>query len=86
MNKNFYNECANILGTTHNWIEPPKRRCRWNARANGNGRFEGFGIIRYYGPTYIHVALNHPQRISRVCKSEEQVYKLLQELITPQAT
>ena len=36
------------------------RRTRWNNRAPGSGRFIGYGIIRCYSPTNIHVILRNP--------------------------
>lgn len=48
-NEEFYTRCSELLGITHDYKTPPKRRNRWNARNLGNGRFPGFGLIRCYG-------------------------------------
>lgn len=52
----FYNECANILDIPHVYRQPIKlsgKKGRW-VRTPGNGRFPGFGIIRYYSSNLIH--------------------------------
>jgi hypothetical protein len=54
----FYWECARLLDVVHTyrpWIGRPPDR--WNNRHSGNGRFPGFGTIRMYGPSQIHVSL-----------------------------
>lgn len=79
MKKQFYDRCASILGVEHEWREPVARRTRWNNRVLGNGRMSGYGIIRYFGPTSIHVAFTNP-RVNRYFKSVDDVYQFLEEI------
>ena len=56
----FYEECASLLGTTHEGQPFPfYKRTRWNNRTAGRGRFPGRGIIRVFGDV-VHVSLNNP--------------------------
>lgn len=77
MKKEFYDKCASILGVEHEWREPVARRTRWNTRFLGNGRMEGYGIIRMFGPTSIHVAFHKP-RVNRYFTSVDAVYEFLE--------
>lgn len=78
MKKEFYEKCALILGIEHEWREPVFRRNRWNTRLLGNGRMKGYGVIRYFGPTSIHVAFTRP-RVNRYFNNVEDVYNFLKE-------
>lgn len=51
----FYEQCSDILELTHTHIEPVPRRNRWNNRTPGNGRYQGYGVIRYYNERNIHI-------------------------------
>ena len=76
----FYEKCAEILGTTYECKSfPYYRRTRWNNRSPGNGRFEGFGIIRKFGDHY-QVALTRPIAHHAVYRSEEEVFAFLRSL------
>ena len=82
MNEDFYNKCAELLGVDYNcqpfpWVN--YKRTRWNNRAPGSGRFEGFGIIRKFG-SQIQVALHHPVSHHGIYNSEEGVFELLKRL------
>lgn len=49
-------------GGRENWhkgIEHGVGRGRWH-RGAGAGRFPGYGVIRYYSPSNIHVMLHRP--------------------------
>lgn len=79
----FYRECARLLDavhTYHPWIGRPPNR--WNNRNPGNGRFPGFGTIRMYGPNYIHISLRQPVVVNKVCRSQNDVFRLLRRLKT----
>lgn len=70
----FYQRCAGLLGTEHDYHDPPKSELRlrydgtisntyknrWNNRDAGNGRFPGRGIVRVYGPSCVYVVLRDP--------------------------
>jgi len=81
----FYEACGGILGTIHNYKQPVSRITRWNNRSAGNGRYEGFGLIRFFGPNKIHIALNHPERVNKTCSSKDEVFTLLHEVMTAAA-
>lgn len=74
----FYQTVAEMLGTTHDYKPWTGRGPnRWNNRHPGNGRFPGFGTVRYFSPTCIHVCLHAPRSINRMCASAEAVYAIL---------
>lgn len=58
----FYDAVAAIFNETHDYVPPPSGalKKRWGPRTPGNGRFPGRGIVRFFSPTVIHVALRHP--------------------------
>ena len=70
--EDFYLRCAEITGVGHETIirSPYYRRTRWTNRAAGNGRFEGIGIIRYFGGP-VHIAINHPVHFSAAYDTPE---------------
>ena len=74
----FYEECSNILGLTHNHVEPVPRRNRWNNRNPGNGRYAGYGLIRYYNSGLIHVQFG--SKGSGIYNSEESVFDFLNKI------
>jgi hypothetical protein len=89
----FYLRIGEILGIGQEIIpikEPRKsmrtgisrstNATRWGPRAPGNGRFEGFGIIRVYGST-VHVSLRHPVAIHKVFQSREEVIEFLEKMM-----
>lgn len=57
----FYAAVAALLGTTHDFVQPPREgaKLRWGPRTPGNGRFPGHGLVRIFGDK-IHVALTTP--------------------------
>jgi len=76
----FYEKCAELLGATYECESFPYRyRTRWNNRSPGNGRFEGFGIIRKFGDNY-QVALTRPISHHAIYHSEEEVFAFLRSL------
>ena len=80
---NFYEQCAKIMGVDYSCNSfLGRRRNRWNNRHPGNGRFEGFGIIRKFG-SKIQVALRCPLTLHIICDSEEEVLNLLRNLYGP---
>lgn len=77
----FYAECDRILGQVH---EPPKvhkYRGRWGPREPGPGRYEGYGLIRWFSPALVHMALKHPRSISKTVSTDEAI-RILEELTT----
>ena len=79
MNKEFYDKCADIMGTTHDYRTPVPRRTRWNNRLLGNGRFPNRGVIRPFGDKCIHVMLTNP-RVCQTFDSPEQLFDFLKGL------
>lgn len=51
----FYNRCSEILDISHSYHQPVPKRTRWNNRFLGNGRFKGYGVIRYHSEVSIVV-------------------------------
>lgn len=74
--QDFYNNCAEILHIDHEYTVPFRKRDRWNARYLGNGRFPGFGLIRYHSQTHILVT---SRKGTRLFASVEEVYRFLAE-------
>jgi hypothetical protein len=73
----FYQTCAALLGASHDYKPWTHYKItRWNNRRPGNGRFPGFGTIRMFSPTCIHVSLRQPA-ITKVCRSMDEVYDLI---------
>jgi hypothetical protein len=67
----FYNQVAEILGIDSNYKPfPYSKKTRWNNRSPGNGRFNGYGIVRWFSSSQIHVQLYNP-KISGLFASEE---------------
>jgi hypothetical protein len=83
----FYREVARVLGCDNHVYRPfpyPKRT-RWNNRAPGNGRYIGYGIVRRYSKTKIHVMLKQPYLIG-VYDSDEQALFAISVAISNLAT
>jgi hypothetical protein len=82
----FYQDVAELLGVENNYeynryTVGGTYRTRWNNRKPGNGRFEGYGLIRFFGPECIHVALNKPVHINQVFTSTEEVLSVLKKAL-----
>lgn len=83
MNKNFYEQCAELLGTTHDGEPfPYYKRTRWNNRKAGQGRYPSYGLIRKFGDV-IHVCLHHPVSHNKVYNTEDEVLDFLRSLHIP---
>lgn len=72
----FYNRCAEILAIRHEFVVPVRRRNRWNTRRLGNGRFEGFGLIRCHGACVVVTTKSG----TRVYKTYQDVYDVLESI------
>lgn len=82
----FYQDVSDLLGIESNYRYDVysvggKYRTRWNNRKPGNGRFEGYGIIRFFGPTVIHVAITKPVLFSGIFESKEEVLRVLKKTL-----
>jgi len=82
----FYQDVSDLLGIESNYEYNPYTRggtyrTRWNNRAPGNGRFEGYGLIRFFGPNVIHVALNNPVHMNRIFESKADVLAALKKAL-----
>ncbi len=71
----FYQDVADLLNVDNHYEVNINKgwRTRWNNRKPGNGRFEGYGLVRFYGPGMIHVILHCPVSINKVFNSPEEV-------------
>jgi hypothetical protein len=54
----FYDEVGAILGVGDIYVENLPYRRRWGQRKPGNGRYEGYGIVRYFGTNLVHIAFH----------------------------
>ena len=82
----FYRDVSDLLGIESNYEYNPNTlggayRTRWNNRKPGNGRFEGYGIIRFFGASCIHVAINKPVHITGTFESKEEVLRVLKKAL-----
>ena len=76
--QDFYNRCAEILNVAHEYHEPVRRRNRWNTRFLGNGRFPGYGVIRMYNASCIHIIFSKPT-VSKIFECDTDVFAFLEE-------
>lgn len=82
----FYQDVSDLLGIQSNYEYNPHTvggtyRTRWNNRAAGNGRFEGYGLIRFFGPNVIHVSISKPVSINKTFDSKADVLAALKKAI-----
>ena len=87
----FYQDVADLLRVESSYAYDAltvggSYRTRWNNRRPGNGRFEGFGLVRYFGPNLIHVAITNPVKVTRTFDGTEEFFCWLKNTIdtTPQ--
>lgn len=75
----FYQRCAELLGVPNTYRPRPyKRVTRWNNRDAGNGRFEGFGLIRMFAGSNVHIALVHPIKVNKWFSKPEDAIAFLE--------
>lgn len=84
--ESFYQDVSDLLGIENNYRYDVnsvggKYRTRWNNRKPGNGRFEGYGIIRFFAPDMIHVSINNPVHISQTFESKAEVLAALKKAL-----
>jgi hypothetical protein len=84
--ESFYQDVSDLLGIENTYEYNPytvggKYRTRWNNRAPGNGRFEGYGLIRFFGASCIHVAINKPIHMNGTFDSKEAVLTALKKAL-----
>lgn len=82
----FYRDVSDLLGIPNNYRYDVysvggKYRTRWNNRKPGNGRFEGYGVIRFFSPTIIHVAITRPVLLTGIYNSKEEVLAVLKKTL-----
>lgn len=79
----FYQDVADMLGVEHDYEFNINKgwRTRWNNRKPGNGRFEGYGLVRYFGPTMIHVVINKPIYFNKTFSSTEEALLALKKAL-----
>lgn len=78
----FYKKCAELLGVPDTYRRYPySKRTRWNNRAPGNGRFEGYGMIRLFG-SKVHMALRSPIAANRWFNTTDEALAFLGNLPT----
>ena len=76
MSFEFYKKCSDILDVDHQYDLPKRKITRWNNRNPGNGRFENYGIIRYFSSNFIHVSFSN---INTTFTNEQDVYDFLRD-------
>jgi len=76
LSKEFYSKCGDILGIAHEYKVPYRKKTRWNARVNGNGRFIGFGLVRKYNDSCYHIV---SRKGTKEFASEQDVFDYLKE-------
>lgn len=80
----FYQKCAELLGVPDTYSPRIYTRItRWNNRMAGNGRFEGFGLIRLISGSHVHIALRHPIAASKWFKNPEEALEWLETNVKP---
>ena len=62
----------------HEYRVPYKKKTRWNARTNSNGRFPGFGVVQSFGGMF-RVMSRHG---TKAFDTEQEVFDYLKELTT----
>ncbi len=77
----FYKECDQLFKQSHPPPTTSKYRRRWGPRSPGSGRFEGYGIVRWFSPTTVHIAIRVPVPI-RVTVTAAEALKLIAAIIT----
>lgn len=69
----FYAECDRLFGQQH---APPRttpwrgRTGRWGPREPGAGRFEGYGIVRWFNFNTVQIALRYPVSMHMISTPE----------------
>jgi len=53
--REFYAAVAAKLGVEDTYVELLPYRRRWGQRKLGNGRYEGYGLVRWYSENFITV-------------------------------
>lgn len=83
--REFYAECDRLFGQEH---APPRtipwrgRTGRWGPREPGPGRFEGYGIVRWFNARTVHMSLRHPVGMHMITTPEkalEIIARLMQD-------
>jgi hypothetical protein len=79
----FYQDVADLLGVESNYEHNVNKawRTRWNNRKPGNGRFEGFGLIRFFGENMIHVMISKPVHMNKTFSSPEETLSALKKAL-----
>lgn len=69
----FYEKCEDILSSGHEYQEiwkNTRRSGRWGPRQPGNGRFKGYGLIRWFSADVVHISLYHPYSVNKTYPDE----------------
>lgn len=82
--REFYAKCDSLLGQTHAPPTELRYRGRWGPREPGSGRYEGYGLIRWFSEELIHVSLTAPTKVSTTMTAE-QVLRLLERITSTDA-
>jgi len=78
----FYEAAAATLGASHEYRPWTGRGPnRWNNRRPGNGRFPGYGTVRYFAPGVIHVCLHAPSAVNRTARSADEALAILKAAV-----
>lgn len=74
--REFYERCDALLGQEHAPPTTLRYRGRWGPREPGSGRYEGYGLIRWFGPRLVHVSLTAPIKMRTVMTANETIMLL----------
>lgn len=78
----FYQNVGMLLSCDAHYRKFPfHKRTRWNNRQAGNGRFQGHGLVRFFGPSNIHVSLHDPEINGRFTGSQEALAAIVSKII-----
>lgn len=84
LKEDFYKRVSEILDTNIEYKTPysgAKRPNRWNNRSPGNGRFEGYGIVRMFSLTFISVDLYFPRHAKGNFKTPDTALDFINMII-----
>ncbi len=77
MNKReFYEECDKIFGQSHLPPTTQKYHGRWGPRIPGSGRFEGYGLVRWFSPSMVYIVLRNPNKLQAYMSADDALFKL----------
>ena len=74
--KEFYEECDKIFGQSHLPPTTQRYRGRWGPRTPGSGRFEGYGLVRWFSPSLVHISLRQQVALQTYMTAHEALVRI----------